>query len=294
MSEPMHRECALFYKDNYVIVASSNIVSDENLPSYEQLVTNNESIHYSVVESYTIYLVDMKRACLCDKIRFGADKINLTHNQSLSLFRNVFAVLSQQNQTIYVYNLVESSGSGTCKFMPVRQIGRFCFSDDAEFVTSSLNTAAAAMDSTRPILTHHHRPPRFQLIQGDSSSNNGEGEQLQRPSTRMTSSRFGRQQQPLQLQPQQQLLHQPQLGSTRLTASYSYQSTTKPFAENCLTGMKQRIVTYFFREALRNNNLSQFYLCLDNILKLKMYKMQLLDDRLRLSCFSHFYQFVEN
>lgn len=133
----MHRECALFYKDSYLIVASSSLVSDESLPAYDQLATNNESIHYSVIENYTIYLVDVRRALLCDKIRFPADKINLTHNQSFSLFRNVFAVLSQQNQTIHVYNLVESA-AGRCRFVLSRQIGRFCFGDDAEYVQNTL------------------------------------------------------------------------------------------------------------------------------------------------------------
>lgn len=68
-------------------------------------------------------------------------------------------------------------------------------------------------------------------------------------------------------------------GGSGAGLSVGAMSSSKPFAENCLTSMKQRIVSYFFKEALANNSLSQFYLNLDNIIKLKMYKMQLLDDR---------------
>lgn len=110
-NELINRECTLFYKTSYLIVASSEVVSEDNLPPYDQLTANNESLHYGYIENYTIYLVNLDAPKVCDKIRFKADKLNLTHNQSFCLFRNTFTVLSQQNQTIYVYNIVPKHGS---------------------------------------------------------------------------------------------------------------------------------------------------------------------------------------
>ncbi len=110
-NELINRECTLFFNNNYVIVASSEVVSEDNLPPYEHIAANNESLHYGFIENYTIYLVNIKEAKLNDKIRFKADKINLTHNQSLCLFKNTFTVLSQQNQTVHIYNIVPKYGS---------------------------------------------------------------------------------------------------------------------------------------------------------------------------------------
>ncbi|CAF0712505.1 unnamed protein product [Brachionus calyciflorus] len=225
-NELIHRECALFYKNSYLIVASSVIVNEENLPSYEQIASNNEAIHYNIMENYTIYLVDIKKAIICDKIKFTADKINLTHNQSLSLFKNVFAVLSQQNQTIHIYYIMptlnQDSSTISFKFVLAKQIGRFCFSDDLDYIQ-------------RPILNQFNSKVK---------------------STPYSESpRFNRRQ------------------------KFASIPSTKGYCENCFTGIKQRIISFFYKEALENNTLSQFYLNFNDILKLRMYKMQLLDDR---------------
>lgn len=58
-----------------------------------------------------------------------------------------------------------------------------------------------------------------------------------------------------------------------------HNATIKPFSETCFTSMKHRILTFFYKEALETNLLSQFYVNLNTILNLKMYKMQLLDSR---------------
>ncbi len=111
-NELINRECTLFYKSSYLIVGSSEVVSEDNLPPYDQLAANNESLHYGhFIENYTIYLVNLNEQKVCDKIKFRADKLNLTHNQSLCLFKNTFTVLSHQNQTIYVYNIVARPSS---------------------------------------------------------------------------------------------------------------------------------------------------------------------------------------
>ena len=42
--------------------------------------------------------------------------------------------------------------------------------------------------------------------------------------------------------------------------------------------MKQRILSYFFKNNYENNTLNEFYLSVNNFISLKMYKLQLLDD----------------
>ncbi|RNA05223.1 DET1 -like protein [Brachionus plicatilis] len=224
-NELIHRECALFYKNSFLIVASSVFVNEENLPSYDQIATNNEAIHYNTMENYTIYLVDINRAVLCDKITFTADKINLTHNQSLSLYKNMLAILSQQNQTIHIYYLMPTLATerNTCyKFVLAKQIGRFCFSDDLDYIQ-------------RPIGSQY--------------------------SFKMRASPYSE--------------------SLRINRRQKFASipSTKGYCESSFTGLKQRIISFFYKEALHTNTLSQFYLNFNDILKLRMYKMQLLDDR---------------
>ena len=223
--ELINRECALFYNNNYLIVASSEYINDEALPQYSDIASNNESIHYSAVENYTIYLIDIRKGKLCDKLKFNADKINLTNNQSLCLFKNTFSVLSLQNQTIYVYNIMKlnntNSNSFKLKFMPINSIGRFSFSDDAEWL------------NMQNVINPHKSARR--------SLNNSPG------------------------------------NSNRLN-NFS-QHSTRGFTETSFTSMKNRIISHFYKEAMQNNTLNQFYVNLNTILNLKMYRMQLLDDR---------------
>ena len=235
-SELMNRECSLFYNNNYLIVASSEIVTEENTPSHHKLATNNESIFYSTSENYTIYLVDLKSGRLNDKIKFNADKLNLTHNQSLCLFKNVFAVLSQQNQTIHVYKLIKTSlrikneqNHDGLKFIYVQQIGRFCFQDDSDFISQSME---ASQNSQLKVY-------------GSNEATN---------SRRSSGAKYTR-------------------------SNFFKEETVKPFSETCFTGMKQRLISFFYKESVESNTISQFYANLNSLANLKMYRMQLLDDR---------------
>jgi hypothetical protein len=216
--EQFHRECILFYKSTHLIVASSSVLSEDQTPPFDQLATNNESILYSIIENYTIYLIEIKTGRLCDKIEFKADKINLAHNQSFSLFQNLFAILSQQNQAIHLYYLIESHDGKTLKFELMLQIGRFCFSDDENFLNDFL------------IQNHTKINPR-------------------------------------------------QVPSYEINNSVGGSNSSKGFADPCFTSLKQRVISFFYRQAIETNTLGQFYSNFNNLKKLKMYKMQLLDRR---------------
>lgn len=61
----------------------------------------------SPVEDYTLYLVDLQAGRLCDTRQFKVDKIFLSHNQGLYLYKDILAVLSVQHQTIHIYQILD-------------------------------------------------------------------------------------------------------------------------------------------------------------------------------------------
>lgn len=131
------------------------------------------------------------------------------------------------------------------KFVLMQQIGRFCYSDDSDFIR---NFSFAS--STSP------GEPAAKKFARTSSSKT--------PVSRTTSVN-------VQVSP----------GSSSYRSLHHQRHNTaiKPFNETCFTNMKHRILTFFYKEAMEKNLLSQFYANLNTILNLKMYKMQLLDSR---------------
>lgn len=127
-TEWLNRECSLFSEDGrYVIVGSSVLIPDEIRPHFYEIYTNNESVTpnvKSVLEDYTLYLIDLHMGKLCDTRQFKVDKIHLSHNQGLYLYKDTLAVLSVQHQTIHIFQILDGM------FVDVRKIGRFCFEDD--------------------------------------------------------------------------------------------------------------------------------------------------------------------
>ena len=103
-SEQLNRECSLFSDDgDFVIVGSANYIPDEVHPPMYELHQNNESVApnpRNPLENYTLYSIEMAEGILTDKISFKTDKIYLSHNQGVYLFKNVLAILSVQHQTV--------------------------------------------------------------------------------------------------------------------------------------------------------------------------------------------------
>lgn len=128
----LNRECSLFSEDcQYVIVVSSDTFAED--PHMHDIFRNNESIlatSESFLEDYTVYLVDIVGGVVTDSKMFKYDKINLSHNQGLSLCNSKLAILSLQQQTIHLFRI--SGGA----LIPLQEIGRFCYPDD-EFLMSS-------------------------------------------------------------------------------------------------------------------------------------------------------------
>lgn len=73
-----------------------------------QVYRNNESVTpnpRSPLEDYSLHIIDLHSGRLCDTRSFKCDKIILSHNQGLYLYRNILAVLSVQQQTIHVFQV---------------------------------------------------------------------------------------------------------------------------------------------------------------------------------------------
>ena len=69
---------------------------------------NNESVTpnpRSPLEDYTLHIVDIEMGRLTDSRTFMHDKIFLSHNQGLYLYRHTLAVLSVQHQTIHIFQV---------------------------------------------------------------------------------------------------------------------------------------------------------------------------------------------
>ncbi|XP_045469988.1 DET1 homolog [Harmonia axyridis] len=134
-SEQLNRECSLFSEDGrYVIIGSAAFIPEEIRPHFYEIYTNNEAITPNIkspLEDYTLYLIDLHNGKLCDTRQFKVDKIYLSHNQGLYLYKDTLAVLSVQHQSIHIFQILEGM------FVNIKTIGRYCFEDD-HYIYSSI------------------------------------------------------------------------------------------------------------------------------------------------------------
>ena len=125
--ENLNRECSLFMEEcQYVIVGSSGFIQDEPYPAYYESFRGNEDLSPEEqfrMENYTLYIVDMLGGYVADSHQFKCDKIQLAHNQGLSLCGSKLAVLSILRQTIHLFQV------GHGRFVPLHEVGRFCYPD---------------------------------------------------------------------------------------------------------------------------------------------------------------------
>lgn len=109
----------------------------------------------SPLEDYSLHIIDLHTGRLCDTRSFKCDKIILSHNQGLYLYRNILAVLSVQQQTIHVFQvgtaaffvnlhlftfIEQKVNCGVTNPKPNKMIDQFemdCFSGDCGCVTEA-------------------------------------------------------------------------------------------------------------------------------------------------------------
>ncbi|KAL1117893.1 hypothetical protein AAG570_004206 [Ranatra chinensis] len=134
-AEQLNRECSLFTDDGrYIVVGSAAYIPEDLRPHFYEIYTNNEAVTPNPrlpLEDYSLHVVDLHQGRLCDTRQFKVDKIFLSHNQGLYLYKETLAVLSVQHQTIHVFQIVDGI------FVNMRTIGRYCYDDD-EFLLSSV------------------------------------------------------------------------------------------------------------------------------------------------------------
>lgn len=129
------RDCCLFTDDNrYMIVLSINI-SNDSINSFYERYQNNESISINSrnLEDYDFMLIDIDQGKITDTIKINCDKIFGTFNHGIYLYKNLFAILSIQHQSIYLFHLLP-----TGKFVFAQKIGRFCCEGDEVIYNNSL------------------------------------------------------------------------------------------------------------------------------------------------------------
>lgn len=138
--QQLNRECSLFTEcGRYVIVGSANYLPDDPHPPMHVIYQNNESVSpnpRNPLEDYTIYLVDIHKMRNSDSIKFSNDKIFLSHNQGLYLYKDRLAILSVQHQTIHVFQ-VRKGG----RFSEIYKIGRTLYDTDQFLLTVTGQTA---------------------------------------------------------------------------------------------------------------------------------------------------------
>ncbi|XP_072938300.1 DET1 homolog [Epargyreus clarus] len=134
MEQQLNRECSLFTEDGrYVIVGSAAHIPEDLRPHFYHIHSNNEAVTptiRSALEDFSLHLVDLHQGKLCDTKHFRIDKIYLSHNQGIYLYKEVLAVLSVQHQTIHLFQIVDGM------LIEIRKIGRFCYDDDPFIVSS--------------------------------------------------------------------------------------------------------------------------------------------------------------
>ncbi|GBP31583.1 DET1 homolog [Eumeta japonica] len=146
MDQQLNRECSLFTEDGrYVIVGSAAHIPDDLRPHFYNIHSNNEAVTptiRSALEDYSLHLVDLHKGKLCDTKHFSVDKIYLSHNQGIYLYKDILAVLSVQHQTIHLFQILDGM------LIEIRKIGRFCYDDDPYLV----RTVFTPLPNERPFL----------------------------------------------------------------------------------------------------------------------------------------------
>lgn len=163
--EQLNRECSLFTEDHrFAIVVSAAFINEEAAIFYN-LYQNNESLPVgsrTILEDYTVHIVDIEKGTVTSRKTFKTDKIYLSYNHGIYLYKNILAVLSIQHQTIYIFN-INSEG----KFDEGRKIGRFCYENDEHLVDSAYRTMASKTNRSvlsRAYSVHPFREAAFNAL----------------------------------------------------------------------------------------------------------------------------------
>ena len=106
--EQLNRECSLFTCDGkYVIVGAAKDLNEARHPLTSSIFRNNEAVtgFRTHVETYTLSVVELATGRVTDSKVFLHDKIFLSHNQGIYLYKSTLAVLCVQQQSIHIFQV---------------------------------------------------------------------------------------------------------------------------------------------------------------------------------------------
>ena len=154
--EHLNRECSLFSDcGKFVIVGSAVYIPDSTHPQFHDVYRNNECVSPGTrfpLEDYTLHIVELETGAHIDSRCFKCDKISLSHNQGLYLYKDTLAVLSIQQQTVHIFQLTSQG-----KLIDVRSIGRFCYEDDQLLINAVRDNVVMKPYAEKSINSLKHR-----------------------------------------------------------------------------------------------------------------------------------------
>ncbi|KAA0187134.1 hypothetical protein HAZT_HAZT002611 [Hyalella azteca] len=146
--EQLNRECSVFSTDcrrywwlvgkkiyTFLIVGCSSTRDPSGNSRLADAYRYNESLTpnpRAPLDDYSIYVINLELGIVMDSISFKNDKLFLSHNQCMSLYKQTLVILSTQHQTLHRYHLGTDG-----KLTLIQNIGRTCFADDDVLLNSS-------------------------------------------------------------------------------------------------------------------------------------------------------------
>lgn len=154
VQEPRHSLCkefCLVSSDHQYMILASSAPSRSAPGESRQYLCSLNSI--SALMDTIFYSVDMQTGQVVDTLCFQNDYILLPQHAGVSLFQNIFAVMSVQNQTIHLYQIM-----GTGYLRKLRSIGWFNNEDEESLLRQHIAKETAFrenQESAMKMYEHH-------------------------------------------------------------------------------------------------------------------------------------------
>lgn len=113
-------------------------------------------------------MVDLHTGRVTGSINYKCDKIFLSHNQGIYLYNHLFAVLSVQHQTIYLYEVIDGV------FYNILKIGRFCSEQDVYLYNLVNETQIPLREATIGSLKHRFLVHLYRTAKAESERINNQ------------------------------------------------------------------------------------------------------------------------
>ncbi|KAJ3060389.1 acid phosphatase det1, partial [Podochytrium sp. JEL0797] len=297
LPKPLVKDFLLLHKHTAILASTEPHKPQNNTPSIHH---PNQLLSTKALEDIHLYLVCLTTGVLLDTLTFTMDHIILNHMQGVQIRNDFLAVTSVKYQTIHLFH-IQPSG----RFVKLREIGWHNSDDDALLI------ANARLREDNYWKEHDNQPNRLHQQQQQYQSHfvpatvyrhlhptapapdepdAPAGGPIRGVDMRRSVRRVGRstvlprvvlnQEDPdllrySNLPPRPPVVVPPPMPPVVPVESY-WDHKTRP-----LSGLKQRLMTFLYRQALDHNTpsaLRHFYLTFDQYTSLVLWRMQFIDD----------------